>query len=69
MYHMRRNSDTRMKARADAKKLIALALDVKAPVEERRTAAVAACLLISRFGLLSKIHSRGIEVTVPSPPR
>ena len=66
---MRRNSETRAKARADAKKLIALALDIRAPVEERRNAAVAACLLISRFGLLSKIRTHGIEVATPSLPR
>ena len=69
MYRMRRNSDTRIKARADAKKLVALAIDVRAPVEERRNAAVAACLLIDRFDLLSKIRTHGMQVVAASIPR
>ena len=53
-----------------ARVLIKKALDPRTPVEERRSSAVAACLLIDHYGLLAKPRPAGMRLVTPGdPPR
>lgn len=54
-----------------ARVLIQKALDPRTPVEERRSSAVAACLLIDHYGLLARPRPEGLRLVTPpsDPPR